>query len=372
MTLHLLGSPHIHTDAEPVTDLPLTKPSWLLFYLAYEGAWVSREALASFFRPETDESTARRYVRKLLNGAKKLPWAQGLEVEGDRLRWTTDTDVSRFREAIKGERWFEATQLYGGSFLAGVSAASSPSYEAWLSLERETLEDLWRDASLHYAADLESSAQHRKAATVAKTLLDANSLAEDALQCFLRNAYLSGQREAALDAAQHFRETLERELGLEPLEETHALTETIRLAQPLQKREVKRSYGRRSTDRTFPATPREQELEALVGLLGSADARLLTVTGSEARGDTLVIAKRIPEADVALFAIAELAERLTRQGHVQRAVELLVLVLHHPACDAATRQKATALWTRLAPKLPPELAESARNHWHEQELSQVA
>ena len=368
--LHLLGSPTAQSDGHQV-DVPLNKPSWLLFYLAYYGEWISREELAFFFRPEADEASARRYVRKLLNGARKLPWAQGLEVEGDRLRWNVETDVSRFRQAVAQERWFEATQLYGGSFLAGLSAASSPSYDAWLSLERETLEDLWKDASLHYAADLESSGQHRKAAAVAKSLLDANSFAEDALGSFLRNAYLSGQRESALDVAERFREDLASELGLEPLEETSRLIETIRASRPLEKREVARSYGRRSTDRALPSE-QESQLEELVSLLGSADARLLTVAGSDARGDTLLIAKRVPDSSVALFAIAELAERLTREGHAERALELLVLVLRHPACDARTRQKATGLWTRLEPDLPAQLAQSVKERWRGETLANAA
>ena len=370
MMLHLLGSPTAQTDGYQ-TDLPLNKPSWLLFYLAYYGEWITREELAFFFRPEADEASARRYVRKLLNGARKLEWAEGLEVEGDRLRWTIETDVSRFRQAVEQERWFEATQLYSGAFLSGLSAASSPSYDAWLSLERETLEDLWKDASLHYAADLEGSDQHRKAAAVTKNLLDANSFAEDALQSFLRNAYLSGQRETALEVAERFREGLADELGLEPLEETLDLIETVRLSKPLEKRAVERSYGRRSTDRALPSA-QEAQLEALTDLLGSADARLLTVAGSDARGDTLLIAKRVPDTEVALFAIAELAERLTRQGHVQRALELLVLVLHHAACDARTRQKATSLWTRLEPNLSTELADSVKARWREEPLANAA
>ncbi len=370
MTLHLLGSPTIQTD-QGQTDVALNKPSWFLFYLAYYGEWISREELAFFFRPEADEATARRYVRKLLNGAKQLSWAEGLEIEADRLRFAVQTDVSRFRQAVEEERWFEATQLYSGAFLTGLSAASSPSYDAWLSLERETLEDLWKEASLHYAADLESSGQHRKAATVTKNLLDANSFAEDALGSFLRNAYLSGQREVALEVAERFREDLARELGLEPLEETLDLIETIRLSKGLEKREVKRSYGRRRTDRALPSS-QEAQLDDLIGLLSSADARLLTVAGSSDRGDTLLIAKRVPDTDVALFAIAELAERLTRQGHVHRAFELLVLVLQHPACDARTRQKATGLWTRLEPKLPTELSESAKARWREESLANAA
>ena len=370
MTLHLLGSPTVQTDAQR-SDVALNKPSWLLFYLAYYGEWISREELAFFFRPEADEATARRYVRKLLNGAKALPWAQSLEIEADRLRFAVDTDVSRFRQAVEQARWFEATELYSGAFLSGLSAASSPSYDAWLSMERETLQDLWKDASLHYAADLESSGQHRKAANVAKGLLDVDGFAEDALGSFLRNAYLSGQREGALEVAARFREDLARELGLEPLKETAQLIETIRRSENLEKREVARAYGRRSTDRALPSD-QEAQLQELTQLLGSADARLLTVAGTDGRGDTLLIAKRVPDTDVALFAIAELAERLTRQGHAERALELLVLVLRHPACDARTRQKAAGLWTRLEPSLSSQLAESVKERWRETPLANAA
>ena len=355
--LHLLGTPALERDGER-TDLPLTKPVWLLLYLGYYGEWISREALAFFFRPDADEGDARRYIRKLLHEAQKIGGTDGLEVESERLRWRVHTDVKDFQAAIQKGGWFEARGLYKGPFLDSLNASTSPSFEAWLDFEREALARALHDASLHYANDLEGTGHHRDAAEAAKELLQRDALAEDALQTYLRNAYLSGQREAALEAAAAFRAEL-RDMGFKPLAATEEMIETIRASKPLQKRSSTRTYGRRSTDRAQSESD-EADLSELLTLMEHTNARLMTITDVGGRGqEALIIAKRVPEPTVALRAVAGLAERLIGSGHHTRAMELLVLALLHPACDAPTKTRVRQALTWLEPHLPKELVRSA-------------
>ncbi len=348
--LHLLGTPAIEKDGVR-SDLPLTKPAWLLLYLGYYGEWISREALAFFFRPDADEGDARRYLRKLLFEAQKIGGAGGLEVEPERLRWRVPTDVREFQAALQKGGWLEAIKRYRGPFLDSLNASTSPSFEAWLDFEREVLARALHDASLHYANDLESTGHHSDAAETAKALLKRDALAEDALQTFLRNAYLSGQREAALEAAAAFGKEL-RDMGFKPLAATEEMIETIRQSKPLQKRSGTRTYGRRSTDRPQSLSD-EAELGELLTLMEHTNARLMTMTDVGGRGqEALIIVKRVPEPTVALRAVASLAERLIGSGHHTRAMELLVLALVHPACDAATKEKVRQALQWLEPHLP--------------------
>jgi len=179
LNIQLFGSP-VAYDSDEQQHLPLTKPALLLFYLAYYGQWMTREELAFFFRPEADESTARSYVRKLLNSAKKMPWAQGLEIESERLRWQVDTDIARFLDAFHNGRWYEAIEYYNGDFLKGVTDVGLLSYDAWIDTEREALANKWHTAVLNYANDLEASEQHLEAADTVKRILNQDEFAEDA------------------------------------------------------------------------------------------------------------------------------------------------------------------------------------------------
>ena len=246
MFLRLLGSPLAESD-EGLHAPSASRPSLLLFYLACRNDWISRRRLAFFLRPEADDLTGRRYLRKVLNGAKQLPWAKDLEVEPQQLRWQVETDVSLFLKTTREGRWYEALQLYRGPFLKGFTPSALPSYTSWLESERDALAQIWLNAKLNYAVDLESSGQHRDAARIAQELLEVDDLDEGALHLYLRNLSLGGQREHALKAGQEFYDRL-TELALTPLETTQDLMNRIRNGQPLEKHNATRRFGRRQSD----------------------------------------------------------------------------------------------------------------------------
>lgn len=349
MKLQLLGSPRVRFGTH-WTELPPSRPMLLVFYLALQGNWVSREELAFFFRPDADEAAARHYVRKMLSDVRQLPWASDLEVEKDRLRWQPDTDVKRFSEAARAGRWLEALGFYGGPLLGSLRVDNSPSFEAWLDFRREELAVLWQGVCLSHATELESAGEHREAAAIAKTLLHHDSLAEDAVQSYIRNTYLSGRRESALRAATTFRQELLQETGLEPLPETKALIDAVEGSQPVARSTAQRKHGRRSSDR--PLLPsKEQHLAELLTLLQDPNARLLDLSATPAANDSLIISRRVQDVPTALHAIVDLSEWLVSQGHLQRAGELLSLVLKHPLGDDKTRMKARHLQASLAARV---------------------
>jgi DNA-binding SARP family transcriptional activator len=353
VTLCLLGVPALRCGAE-VRDLDVSRPSLLLFYLALQPGWMRRDELAFFLRPDVDRETGLQYLRKLLSGARRLPWAVGLEVEAERVRWRVDTDVAQFWRAHGEGRWFEVLELYRGPLLQGIEIPFAPGLEAWLETERETLEHAWAGATLHYAADQEASGRHREAVAAARKLLERDPFNEEALGSFVRNAYLMGQREVALRAAQDFEARLQREFGLALTPALRALVDDVRAGRPLQQRSVAPRYGRRRSDRSGVEPSKRALLGELAQLLATPDLRLLSVSGPERGKVTLLLAKRVPDAQVALLAVLDLAAKLLAEGRRARALELLLVVLNHPSCSAALREQVCALWPGLEAQLRTE------------------
>lgn len=353
MLLRLLGTPRKEVD-QKVTALPLRRSSWLLFYLAYVQEWVQRENLILFLRPESEKEVGSLYLRQLLTEARKLPWARDLEIEADRLRWQVETDVAQFKRAAAEGRWFEAVNLYGGSFLEGLNASYLPTYETWMEIERAALEQTWRDVTLHYLGDLEASSHFREAATLAKKLCDNDNLDEEALQNYLRNAYLSGQRHQALQTAATFTQTIQSELGLQPTPTTLELIEQIKLGQPLPQRAVTRRYGRRRSDRLKVAPERAEHLYEVIETLKMPNNRLLAVNATGGKQATLLIATQVADIDTALSAMVILAEQLLSLDHKDRALELLLQVWNHSGSSKHLRGHIASLFNEYDLRLPTE------------------
>lgn len=240
--------------------LPLDLRGALLAYLAYADAWLPREQLAFLFWPDTDEAGARRNLRQLLNRTKALELAQPLEFEPSRLRWPVDSDVAELRRAVGRQQWDQVVQLYRGDLLADRPLEVNAGFGAWLELERENLRNTYRRALSRRAEDLEAEEDHAAAAAMLEPLLTSDDLAEEALQGYMRNAYLAGQRQLALDAYDQFSRQLATEMDLEPLDETQQLARTIRSAVPLAG----------SAPRTAPTAP--LQVQRPPQLVGRGDA----------------------------------------------------------------------------------------------------
>ncbi|MEX2535230.1 MAG: AAA family ATPase [Trueperaceae bacterium] len=232
LRLRLLGPVSILVEGE-WHPLPPHKTSCLLAFLAFEGEWTLRERLAYLFWPDSDEADARRNLRQLLQRVRQIPWLDGLgldglEIEKARLRWRVETDVGAFRSAIGAQDWTQAIEQYGGDLGGGLPTGDCPAYEAWLELERDALYSAWRNALVSQSGQWLESGRAGEAARLLQRLLEADPLAEDVLQQYLRCAGLGGERPMALKAFDRFTSSLKEELALEPLPETVALMESVR------------------------------------------------------------------------------------------------------------------------------------------------
>ncbi len=338
MNLQLLGTPRVWYGAEAV-DLPTSRATLLALYLATEGAWVTRKKLAHFFRPEADEASARHYVRKMLCAVKAYPWAAALEIEKDRLRWNVDTDVKELEAAIKAGNFQEAVEYYQGPFLDQVEITDSPNFEGWLEERREHLHVLWQDSCLRHATELEGNDQHQEAANVARSVLLSDSLAESALQTYIRNTYLAGNRVLALQEATRFTEELERETGLRPLPETLKLMGAITRAESVVGPKISLQPGPQATEQRHGTEP---QLERLSRVLRDPRVRFLSIQHSD-ENRSLVVSLRLRDAAFVLEALVNLAEQLAAQGHHQRCHELIQTVVTSRIEDSTTLARAQQL-----------------------------
>jgi hypothetical protein len=79
-------------------------------------------------------------------------------------------------------------------------------------------------------------------------------------------------------------------------------------------------------------------------------------------------AKRLP---LLLEAIAGFGYVLARTGEPERAVELLALVLDHPASTQECKDRAARLQAELTTELPPELVRKAQERGRARDLDET-
>ncbi len=223
---YLLGEPRFLAGEEE-HRLQSSRRYQLLAYLASAGTWVSREALADVFWSHVSSSDARRNLRKVLLEAKNIKWLTGFESEESGARWQIETDVAEFEEAIKAKDWSKAIEVYGGSFLKGLSSDDGAEFDAWLEQERLRLEELYQVASENHVETLERQGKIDEAIDFLKQLLARDSLNETLHRNVMRLEFKRGNSEAALEQFERCREVLQKELGVEPLPETLELLKTI-------------------------------------------------------------------------------------------------------------------------------------------------
>ncbi|GGJ26128.1 BTAD domain-containing putative transcriptional regulator [Deinococcus roseus] len=285
--LQMLGYPHFRGS-----KLPPHKPVALLLHLACRQEWVSREELSTLFWPDTDTPTARHNLRILLHRTRQLSWVEGLEQDAQHLRWQVSTDVQQFRQAFQQGQWQEAVQLHNAPLLEGFVLEDIPGLQAWCDIEQEALLCQWQKACLQLAAQLGMQQKHADAAQVLGKLLVQDPLSETALQKFLEALYLSGQRSEALKAYENFRQHLQLELGLEPLQHTQNLLQIIRTAEPLPVPHTEVHEVPLEVQRPPKLVGRTQEQLALL----QARTPLVLVSGEPGVGKTRLLEDMFPQA----------------------------------------------------------------------------
>jgi DNA-binding SARP family transcriptional activator len=240
LELALLGPPEVRRDGEPVR-LRTRKALALLTFLALEGGMQPRARLTALFWPEFAETQGRSNLRNTVSYLRETlgdHFVVARDVLGLRDGFTLDffalEAAGRASELNPGHADLEKRELeraihaYRGDFLEAFSLPDAPGFDDWVAAQREVARQ-WLDGALerllgvhHAQGDLEA------ALDLAKRRLRLEPLNEIAHRQVMQLHLEAGNRAAALEAYRACRLALQRELGIEPSNETQELALRLR------------------------------------------------------------------------------------------------------------------------------------------------
>ncbi|MFN8539840.1 MAG: AAA family ATPase [Thermomicrobiales bacterium] len=393
--LALLGWPEVRHEDQAVA-FPTRKALALLAYLAVEGGTHSREKLTALFWPESDSAQGRATLRstlahlrtalgepaahlvamretialdptlpceldvQLLHAAARARVGTGLARPGEGSQ-PGQADVRALLAPLRA-----AAQAVRGDFLEGFSLSDAPEFDDWTSVQREAMH---RQAALVF--DQLSRLQFHTGAIgdaieTTSRWIARDRLSEAAYRRLMRLHIAAGDRNAALEAYDTCRVTLERELQADPSPETMTLARRIRQERNLRARDERR-------DEIGPLVATGEPGGTASPLVGRAAEHLALVAAYEAArrrqtGMALLagepgIGKSRLARDFLAWAAAQGADILH-----SRAFETGGTLPYHPLVEALRerigreddpRQLVSDTWlaelSRLLPELPERL-----------------
>ncbi|HEY3227848.1 MAG TPA: tetratricopeptide repeat protein [Roseiflexaceae bacterium] len=201
----------------------------------------------------------------------------------------------------------QAANLVHGPFLDGFSLPDNPEFEAWAAQERQAWERRVLDTLAALIEHHAARGAYDDAIRAAQRYLAIDDLAEEIHRQLITLYAAAGDRSAALRQYERCSAMLERELGVSPLPETHAVYMAVRdgrsplqppqeaaparLASSIQSAETLLPDVWPALSATLPALPtsligREQDVAAVCDLLRRSDVRLITLSGPGGAGKT--------------------------------------------------------------------------------------
>ncbi len=246
LSLYLLGPPRLELDGE-VLDIGRRKAVALIAYLAVTRQGQARDALATLFWPEYDQSRARAALRRTLSTLNRA--LGGVWIEADResinLAWNDDlrVDVETFHRRLVEvqshnhpeaetcpdclSRLAEAASLYREDFMAGFTLRDSPGFDDWQFFQAESLRRELASALECLVRGHCAMGEYEPAVDYARRWLRLDPLHEEAHRQLMQLYAWTDQRPAALRQYQECVRILAEELGIAPSEETTTLYELI-------------------------------------------------------------------------------------------------------------------------------------------------
>jgi DNA-binding SARP family transcriptional activator/tetratricopeptide (TPR) repeat protein len=333
LELHLLGAGVIRLDGQELKFVT-RKLLGLLAYLALEGE-TARSKLADLLWSENNDEDARRNLRRELHRLREM----GLR---DHLATTTSSvallepfslDTREFQTLAQAGKLESALELYRAELLEGLQLEGAAGFASWLEAQRDNLMRLRRHAMLELAERLETKGDWREALRLHQQLLNEDALQERQYREVMRLQYLLGERELALTQFERCKQTLRSELGLEPLPETVALAERIRVAQHLEA-DVTVEVLTKNTLRV-PLVGRETMLASLA----ASHAPMVLILGEPGVGKTRLLEEFAPNSlrlrfkeissQIPLYAVAQALREALNDPELQLLLLELEPVWQH-------------------------------------------
>lgn len=236
LKLALLGGFRAETDAGAPVMLPSRKSQALLAYLAIPpGQAHPREKVAGLLWGEVPDAQARGNLRQALSRIRKiLPEAvqPSLLLGGPTVSLDpsiVDVDVARLERLVADGRpagLQQISDVYQGNLLAGL-ALGEPSFEQWLTAQRERLHELAIQGLNRLLSHQQQTGAIEPAIQTGMRLLALDPLLESVHRAVIRLYLQLGRRDAALRQYQTCADVLERELRALPDTETQLLQDQI-------------------------------------------------------------------------------------------------------------------------------------------------
>jgi predicted ATPase/DNA-binding SARP family transcriptional activator/uncharacterized protein HemY len=335
LRLLLLGTPRLEKDDTPF-KLSRRKAFALLAYLAVQGGYHTREALAALFWPESDTQLAYSYLRRelaVLNKELDGSWLrsdrESIELVGGDDFWL---DVDHFRRLLAAcgthghppdevcpecmPLLSDAVALYRDDFMTGFSLPDSPDFDDWQRFECESLHHELIGALKRLVYGHIGQGELDAAIYYARHWLSLDPWHEPAHRELMQLYAWSGDWSAALRQYQECVRVLGEELSQPPEEATRVLYEAIQSKQlaeppvwtPYQPGQAKEEqpilvdFPDAGPQHNLPVevTPffdREQDLaEIRYLLLDKPGCRLLTLVGPGGIGKTRLAAQAAMQA----------------------------------------------------------------------------
>ncbi|MCA9932646.1 MAG: AAA family ATPase [Anaerolineales bacterium] len=368
LRLLLLGPPRLERDSQ-ILEVDTRKATALLAYLALSGERPSRDWLAAFLWPETDDRRAKAALRRTLSALKTAVGAAAIFANREVIGLEADAvwcDVSAFQEAVRQGDLTTAVNLYRDDFLVGFSLRDSIPFDDWQVQQQESLR---RDLT-QALAQLAKTTTGETAVTHARRWCQMDPLREEAHRTLMRLLAANGRSTAALRQYRDCVRILDEELGVPPLPETTELYQAIQNDRVTQRDKVTRWQGDRVTENDLvtvspphivtpsPLIGRDSELHQMQQLYQQVrpDGRLLIIEGEPGIGKT-----RLAEALVN-WAAANDAKTLTArcyEGETNLAYAPLIQALQAGLTPEALQRLADLPAHHLAEaaRLLPQLAE---------------
>ena len=334
----------------------------ILVVLAADQRPYARDELAALLWPDADDAAARGALRRTLSALRTAVGEGPLRIDRSKVELVRAAvrvdlqDIERLARSSVPRDLARAADLARGPFLAGFTLRDSPDFDDWRAGRAMAAERTVTAVLDHLSTALAGAGDLPGAIAAAVRRVELDPLDEGAHVRLMDLFTEHGDRPAALRQYRICVATLERELGVAPLEETTARYEAIRDAAVVgSERLVAREPADVPGPRTLPLVGRDGTLAQLAAVRSMAtDAgRIVVLVGEAGIGKT-----RLSEAfadavrqdgGVVVAARAHAMERAIAYGPI---VELLRSALADVASAARIHALDPSVRTELHRLLP--------------------
>lgn len=333
--IHLFGNLEVTLDGKALNTFESVKVRALLAYLAAESIESHpREKLAGLLWADWPQKSAMSNLRYALADLRKNICDQEanpsvLLVSRESLQFNplgqVKVDTHEFTQGVR--RYFDclpgnklelvnSLKFYRADFLSSFYLPDSPEFEHWVLAKREFFRESAHKACTELIERLIELGEYDQAFEYARLGIALEPWAEEGHRQAMRILGLQGKRNEALVQFEVFKRDLQKELGIQPSQETIALYDQIRGERLVYPKEL--PVFLQSLDagevQEFPIVARQPEIEKLNRLLDlalSGKGGVAFITGEPGRGKTTLIKEFVRKA------IERYPSLLVAQGNCQ-------------------------------------------------------